>query len=65
MRTLKISDMHHGQIRDHLVEKKQYWLARAADADRTMPDKKVGDMHRREAENVHELILLLDSATVS
>lgn len=65
MRNLTISDMHHGQFRDVLVEKKQYWLARAADADRTMSDKKVGDQFRREAENVHELIVLLDSATVS
>ena len=64
MRNLTISDMHHGQIRARLVGLKQEALMRATDADRTMADKKVGDQFRREAENVHELIVMLDSATV-
>lgn len=65
MRNLVISDAHHGQIRDHLVGIKQEALRRAADADRTMTSTKVGDQFRQEAKKVHELILLLDSATVS
>lgn len=65
MRTVVLSDMHHGMIRQQLLNNKNELLARAADADRTMTDKVVGDKFRFKADQVHALILLLDSAKVS